>query len=106
MDVPNVAPKYDAGVIEKRGSIELLDGLEVVKQTGEKLALNDVAFLRGFETFARAVMTHVVRPDLDAEARQQRADRLTIGHHARAIGPKRRDDQLVHKPDFLDAREA
>ena len=51
-------------------------------------------------------MAHVVRRDFHANAGQERADRLTVGHHAGAIGAHRGDHDIVHDLDLLASGEA
>ena len=104
----DVAAVSKGDVVEQTRTIGFFGRFEFVDESGEQLALHEIALLRGGELFAhrRVVVTHVVRRDFDADARQQRAHRLAVGQHAGAVRLHRGEDDVIHDLDLFLARQS
>ena len=104
----DVAAVGEGDVVEEAAAIGFLGGLQTVDEAGEEFALRKISALRGLEFLAHrgVVVAHVVRSDFYADAGEERADGLAIGHDAGAVGAHRSDHDVVHDLDLFSAGEA
>ena len=95
-------------MVEEAAAIGFLSGFQFVDEAGEEFALGEVATLRSLEllTHGGVVVAHVMWRDFHANAREERADRLTVGHDAGAVGAHRGDHDVVHDLDLFATSEA
>ena len=96
MDRADVAAVGKTSVIEEAAAVRFLRSFEFVDESGKQFALRRITFLRGFHAWTGGVVAHIVRRDFQIEALQQRADRLPISEHARAVRLQGRNDEVVH----------